>query len=72
MDASFVNRVFAEAASKTLLAKADKEVEAEVAVSWLRKVLQSPNMMAIVFHVRIQPQQDKQGYRSKASSLPFL
>ena len=51
MNASLVDSVFAEAASETLLAESHEQVEAEIAEGRLRKVLQTPNVMTIVFHV---------------------
>lgn len=47
-------------ATQPLLAQSNEHVKAEVAVRGAAKVFQSPCMLAIFFHVCVQPQQDQQ------------
>ena len=37
--------------AEALLAQTDEHVQAEIAIGWPVKVLQAPNMVAIVLHV---------------------
>lgn len=54
LDTPFMYRIFAKYTAQALFSKADKTVQAEVAISRSVEVLQSPRVLSVSCHARIQ------------------
>lgn len=72
LDASFVHRILAKDAAKAFLAQADEHVEAEIAIGWTVKMFEPPQMITILFNVRIESEEDEEGDGGHASTFPFF